>query len=83
LLTSDYVVSSRGAWDVNFGCEWTKPLAGRRFLHLRGGQMASDWTAGLGLQFFMRDYPLAFDYAIRFDKYDPEEVHVITWSFGL
>jgi hypothetical protein len=31
----------------------------------------------------MRDYPLAFDYAIRFDKYDPEEVHVITWSFGL
>ena len=83
LLTTDYVVSSRGAWDINYGCEWTRPLPGRRFFHLRGGQMAADWTAGFGLHFFMKDFPLAFDYAIRFDKNDPAEVHVITWSFGL
>ena len=83
LLTTDYIVSDRGAWDVNYGVEWTKPLPRARFFHLRGGQMADDWTAGFGLQLQVMERPLALDYAIRFAANDPAEVHVITWSFGL
>ncbi len=83
LLSADYVVSDRRAWDFNFGLEWTKPLPSDRFVSFRAGQMAADWTAGLGLQFEVLQRSLELDYAVRFAANDPAEVHVITWSFGL
>ena len=81
LLEMDYVVSDQKAWDVNLGAAYRLFSNSDYKVVLRSGRFEEAVTAGLGLSFRVRGYVLGLDYAVRFPRYDPQGVHLFTWSF--
>ena len=81
-LLADYEATNEDAWDIRLGGEYIlHDLGGRGEAAFRAGYNDGSITAGAGFVWPLEKIGLGLDYAVVFHENDPEEIHVLSWSF--
>ena len=88
-LTSDlvaftqYIEDNDGAFMLHAGAEWVSDFSKDGDFALRAGFNGHTPTFGIGIGYKVRMVEISMDYAFLIEQEISDNVHLITWTFGI